>query len=99
MKTIFVPKARIRGTKFSAAYKPVPDVDDTIIVRGTINGAGEPEEGAVRRGREARESRCKPVGSGSRRPARWRAPHCTAIAEPIGTVVRTTPDFPAPTSP
>lgn len=39
MKTIFVPKARIRGTKFSAAYQPVPDVEDTIIVRGTINGS------------------------------------------------------------
>ena len=38
MKTVFVPKARIRGTRFSAAYKTVPDADDTIIVRGTING-------------------------------------------------------------
>ena len=37
-KTVFVPRARIRGTKFSATYKPVPDVDDTIIVRGTISG-------------------------------------------------------------
>jgi hypothetical protein len=35
-KTIVVPRLRIRGTKFSGSYKPVPDVDDTIIVRGTI---------------------------------------------------------------
>ena len=39
MKTVFVPKVRIRGTRFSASYKPVPDVDDVIIVRGTINGS------------------------------------------------------------
>lgn len=38
MKTIFVPRARIRGSRFSATYKPVPDLDDTIIVRGTISG-------------------------------------------------------------
>jgi hypothetical protein len=38
MKTIVVPRLRIRGTRFSASYKPVPDVDDTIIVRGTIKG-------------------------------------------------------------
>ncbi len=37
-KTIFVPRATIRGTRFSAVYKPLPDVDDTIIVRGTISG-------------------------------------------------------------
>jgi len=38
LKTVFVPRVRIRGTRFSAAYKPVKDVDDTIIVRGTIKG-------------------------------------------------------------
>ena len=38
MKTIVVPKLTIKGTKFSGSYKPVPDVDDTIIVRGTISG-------------------------------------------------------------
>ena len=38
MKTVFVPKVRIRGTTFSGSYKPVEDVDDIIIVRGTING-------------------------------------------------------------
>jgi hypothetical protein len=35
-KTIVVPRLRIRGTRFSGSYKPVPDVDDVIIVRGTI---------------------------------------------------------------
>ena len=38
MKTVFVPKVRIKGTRFSASYRPVPDVDDIIIVRGTIKG-------------------------------------------------------------
>ena len=38
MKTIFVPRARISGTRFSATYKPLPDVDDEIKVRGTISG-------------------------------------------------------------
>jgi hypothetical protein len=54
MKTIVVPKARIRGTKFSAAYNPVPDVDDTIIVRGTINASkakGTFSEGPVCQGK------------------------------------------------
>jgi|SRR3712207_5763917 len=35
-KDVFVPKLTIKGTKFSGSYKPVPDVDDVIIVRGTI---------------------------------------------------------------
>jgi nitrous oxidase accessory protein NosD len=38
MKTIFVPRLTIKGSKFSGSYKPVPDVDDVIIVRGTISG-------------------------------------------------------------
>ena len=35
-KDVFVPKLTIKGTKFSGSYKPVADVDDVIIVRGTI---------------------------------------------------------------
>ena len=38
MKSIIVPKLTIKGTKFRGVYKPVPDVDDTIIVTGTISG-------------------------------------------------------------
>jgi hypothetical protein len=38
MKTIVVPRVKIKGTRFAASYQPVEDVDDTIIVRGTING-------------------------------------------------------------
>jgi hypothetical protein len=38
MKSIVVPKLRIRGNRFSGSYEPVPGVDDIIIVRGTISG-------------------------------------------------------------
>jgi hypothetical protein len=37
-KSIVVPRLTIRGSRFSGSYKPVPDVDDVIIVRGTISG-------------------------------------------------------------
>jgi nitrous oxidase accessory protein NosD len=39
MKTISVPRLTIKGTRFSGSYRPVPDVDDVIIVRGTISGS------------------------------------------------------------
>jgi hypothetical protein len=38
MKSIVVPKLTITGRRFRGVYKPVPDVDDTIIVTGTISG-------------------------------------------------------------
>jgi len=38
LKDVVVPRLRIRGTRFSGAYEPVPGVDDTIIVRGRISG-------------------------------------------------------------
>src|SRR5688500_6418437 len=36
-KDIIVPKARIRGKRFSATYKPVPGSDEVIIVKGRIS--------------------------------------------------------------
>ena len=38
-KTIFVPKVRIKGSKFTAIYQPDPEIEDTIRVRGTISGS------------------------------------------------------------
>ncbi len=37
MKSIVVPKLTISGRKFRGVYQPVPGVDDTIIVTGTIS--------------------------------------------------------------
>ena len=35
-KNVIVPKIKIRGTKFSAGYVPVPGLDDIVTVSGTI---------------------------------------------------------------
>ncbi len=49
-KDVIVPKLTIKGSSFSATYKPVKDVDDTIKVKGTFKGStakGTFEEGPV----------------------------------------------------
>jgi hypothetical protein len=38
LKTVFVPKLRIKGNRFTGAYQPVAGVDDIISVNGTISG-------------------------------------------------------------
>lgn len=38
-KSVVVPKVRIRGSRFQATYVPVPGLDDTIKVSGTIRGS------------------------------------------------------------
>jgi hypothetical protein len=37
-KSIVVPKLTIKGNTFSGSYAPVPDVEDIIVVKGTISG-------------------------------------------------------------
>ena len=37
-KTVYLPKAKITGTKFKGAYQPVEGVDDIITINGTISG-------------------------------------------------------------
>jgi hypothetical protein len=38
LKTIVVPKLKIKGNRFTGAYQPVAGVDDIISVNGTIKG-------------------------------------------------------------
>lgn len=35
-KNVIVPRVKIRGTKFSAGYVPIPGLDDIVTVSGTI---------------------------------------------------------------
>ena len=37
-KSVVVPKLKIKGTRFTGTYKPVPGVDDIISVNGKISG-------------------------------------------------------------
>lgn len=37
-KSVIVPKIKVRGSKFSAGYVPVPGLDDIVVVNGKIRG-------------------------------------------------------------
>jgi hypothetical protein len=38
-KRVIVPKLKIKGSKFSAVYVPISDLNDVIRVAGTISGS------------------------------------------------------------